>query len=329
MKIVGIGACCVDILAFVSTFPSKDQKIRALSSETLVGGNCSNVLRTLKQFNPNFEIDLLSTLGNDFNSDLILKTLKQENIETKFISIQEMKTAFTYIIVENETNTRTCIHSPSPLDYQINFEIPKEIDFIFLDGRHLNAAIEFISKSNETPILLDFEKFRNETLERKFILPKIHYLISPKNQTLKLGNSEELLISMKNILNEFENLKFMITTMGKEGSLMMYPKEKESWEEIQKINRFEDVVGKIQDSSIGGPYYFENFVVLYCNIFPVKNVVDTTGCGDAFTSSVIYSILMNFDKVKMLTFATKIASEKCKFIGGCGTYEIKSILESI
>jgi sugar/nucleoside kinase (ribokinase family) len=331
MKIIGIGACCVDILALVSKFPNKDQKIRTLNSEILVGGNCSNVLRTLKQFNQNFEINLLSTIGNDYYSDLILKTLKSEKISTNFISKQEMKTSFTYIIIEKETNTRTCIHTPSPFELEINFEIPKEINFIFLDGRHLNASIEFISKFEDIPILLDFEKFRNEELERKFILPRIDYLISPKNQILNLGMSEELLISMKFILNEFKNLKFVICTLGKEGSLMMHRVEKLKLT-LKELKTFEEL-RNVQHRSftVSGPFSFEGFEILYCSVFPVSEnvMVDTTGCGDAFTASVIYSILMKFDKINTLTFATKIASEKCKFLGGCGNYEINSILESL
>ncbi len=41
---------------------------------------------------------------------------------------------------------------------------------------------------------------------------------------------------------------------------------------------------------------------------PEVDVVDTTGCGDAFTAAVVYSLFRSFDKHKMLSFAVEKAS---------------------
>lgn len=47
--------------------------------------------------------------------------------------------------------------------------------------------------------------------------------------------------------------------------------------------------------------------VLYVDA-PEVEVVDTTGCGDAFTAAVVYSLFRSFDKHKMLSFAVEKAS---------------------
>ena len=328
MRIFGIGSVCIDFLSFVEKYPKRDQKIRSTFSEILLGGNCSNVLRTLKQFSKNYEINLISTIGNDSNSNLILKTLKKEEIETKFILEQKMKTPFTYIIVDKETNTRTCIHSPSEFDLRIDFEIENEkINFLFLDGRQLTSSvIEFISKLKNVQILLDYEKFRKEKLEKEFLLRKIDYLISPKEQVLKLGEDENLLNSMKLILEEYRNLKFLISTLGKEGSLMIYKNEENL--KFDEINSFEEMK-KINFSTKVKTFCYGKFIIIYCKIYDIKDIIDTTGCGDAFSASIIHGILMKFDKKKMLKFASKVASKKCNFIGGCGRYEIESLINEI
>eukprot|EP01080_Neovahlkampfia_damariscottae_P002150 gene2150-2016_t len=327
MKIFGIGAVCIDFLSFVEKFPKKDQKIRSKYSEILLGGNCSNVLRTLKQFSKNYKINLVSTIGNDSNSKLILKTLKEENIESKFILEQKMKTAFTYIIVDEETSTRTCIHSPSEKELHINFEIKnEEIDFLFLDGRQLTPSVlDFISKLKDVQILLDYEKFRNEEMEKEFLLKKVNYLVSPKDQILKLGKDKNLLICMKRILEEYSNLNFLISTLGKEGSLMMYKGEENSnFDEVNSLEQMRTFIF----STVVKPFSFFGYTILYAKIYEVKdNLVDTTGCGDAFSASVVHGILMNFEKEKILKFASRVSAEKCKYIGGCGKYNINSIMD--
>ncbi|MHC9543755.1 MAG: carbohydrate kinase family protein [Vulcanimicrobiota bacterium] len=55
--------------------------------------------------------------------------------------------------------------------------------------------------------------------------------------------------------------------------------------------------------------------VYHQKAFPV-NVVDTTGCGDAFHGGLIYGILQEWPSERQLEFASAVAALKCRARGG-------------
>jgi fructokinase len=48
---------------------------------------------------------------------------------------------------------------------------------------------------------------------------------------------------------------------------------------------------------------------------PKVDVVDTTGCGDAFTAAIAYSMKNGFDNKKMLTYSVEVAAKVAKVKG--------------
>ncbi len=68
-----------------------------------------------------------------------------------------------------------------------------------------------------------------------------------------------------------------------------------------------------------GAYYFhldaEGILKEEIPPFPLHNVVDTTGCGDVFSSAFISYLLITDNPVKAVTFAVKAAALKATFSG--------------
>ncbi|HEX9653113.1 MAG TPA: carbohydrate kinase family protein [bacterium] len=60
--------------------------------------------------------------------------------------------------------------------------------------------------------------------------------------------------------------------------------------------------------------------------FPVKNVVDIIGCGDAFAAGYIVKYFATGDVVQATKFASKVAAINCTFIGSSGAREILNLL---
>ena len=50
--------------------------------------------------------------------------------------------------------------------------------------------------------------------------------------------------------------------------------------------------------------------------FKVRNVVDTTGCGDVFHGAFIYGLLQNWSLRLSAEFACAVSSLKCRALGG-------------
>ncbi|CAI5984956.1 unnamed protein product [Closterium sp. NIES-64] len=83
--VVGCGGLCIDYLATVSAFPHPDDKIRSTSFE----------------------------LADDLVGKAMIAELQADGVDTSHIIVGKGgMSPSTYIIVDQQTNTRTCIHTP-------------------------------------------------------------------------------------------------------------------------------------------------------------------------------------------------------------------------
>ena len=65
------------------------------------------------------EIDLLSAVGDDSNGDSILSGLKSENVGIDLVERYEGNSAWSYIMIVDDT--RTIIHQPSTKDLSLDY----------------------------------------------------------------------------------------------------------------------------------------------------------------------------------------------------------------
>lgn len=94
-----------------------------------------------------------------------------------------MSSSHTYVIVESEHNTRTCLHTPSsedllPEDVQ-NLDLSNFVHVHF-DSRHTSAAVEVARAAVAAgiPTSIDVEKDRPHLAE---LLPHIDYVFTNKH----------------------------------------------------------------------------------------------------------------------------------------------------
>ena len=112
-----MGSVGMDFLASVASFPKPDDKMRTEELETQGGGNCGNALTAAARLlsgasTSGSTVRVVSKIGTDAAGDAILKEFAADNIDTSNVLVTSDKSPFTYIIVDRETNTRTCIHTP-------------------------------------------------------------------------------------------------------------------------------------------------------------------------------------------------------------------------
>nr|KAJ0187399.1 hypothetical protein LSAT_V11C900459750 [Lactuca sativa] len=109
--VLGFGGVGVDLLATVATFPNPDDKIRSTSLKVQGGGNAGNALTCAARLGLNAR--LISKVANDAQGRGILEELKADGVDVSFFEVsEEGNSPFTYVIVDDQTKTRTCIHTP-------------------------------------------------------------------------------------------------------------------------------------------------------------------------------------------------------------------------
>lgn len=117
-------------------------------------------------------------------TDVIWQGLEAEGIDLSHLVVSpSMRTSHTYVIVDTEHNTRTCIHTPSSEDL-----LPEEVEHLdarsfshlHFDSRHTELAVKLARAAAEAgvPTSIDAEKDRPHLGE---LLANIDYIFTNKH----------------------------------------------------------------------------------------------------------------------------------------------------
>ncbi|CAJ1898212.1 unnamed protein product [Sphenostylis stenocarpa] len=335
--VVGCGAVSVDFLATVAAFPKPDAKIRSTSFKVQGGGNAGNALTCASRLG--LKPRLISKVAGDTQGRDILRELQVDGVDTSFMAVsQEGISPFTYVIVDSQTMSRTCIHTPGfppmkPVDLPMSslLTVLNGARIVYFDGRlHETALVvahEAVKKN--IPILMDAERLR-EGLDD--LLKLSDYVVCSAQFPQVWTEASTVPKALVCMLLRLSNIKFVIVTLGKDGCIMLERSVNEdpSAEEVDVDQLLESLeirknstthiptcisssVKKLHTEGIGT--VFGKLYVGTAENIPPSELIDTTGAGDAFIGAVIYAICANFTPEKMLCFAATVAASKCRAIG--------------
>ncbi|CAJ2651851.1 ketohexokinase-like isoform X2 [Trifolium pratense] len=335
--VVGCGSLSVDFLATVAAYPKPDDKIRTTTLKVQGGGNAGNALTCLARLGLNTRI--ISKIADDSQGRGILDELRADGVDTSFLVVSEEGTSpFTYIIVDNETKTRTCIHTPGyppmiPQDLSES-SLVSALDgasIAYFDGRLYETALVVAHEAarKNIPILIDAERPR-EGLDD--LLKLADYVVCSAKFPKAWTEASTVPQALVSILLRLPNVKFVTVTLGKDGCLMLERSvnASPSVEDVDVDNLLKSLelrkdksasiptcisssVAKLKAEGIGtvtGKLYIGT-----AESIPPSELIDTTGAGDAFIGAVIYAICSKFSPEKMLPFAANVAGAKCRDLG--------------
>ncbi|KAF3530818.1 hypothetical protein DY000_02037165 [Brassica cretica] len=302
--VIGCGGTTVDFLATVDSYPKPDDKIRSTSLKVQGGGNAGNALTCAARLG--LTCRLISkariVVANDSQGKGILEELESDGVDTFFLVVsKEGNTPFTYVIVDKQTQTRTCIHTPG-YPPMVPTDLPQSTMLSALD----RASIAY------------FDVRLHETA-----------LVIAKEAWTEVSSIPCALVSM---LLRLPKLKFVIVTLGEEGCLMIQRDSTEASE--SKETDIESLVESLKqrsDSTATFPTCVSSETTklkangigtLSGRLFlgtaekiPPEELVDTTGAGDAFIGAVLYALCAGMPPEKMLPFATQVAACNCRALG--------------
>ncbi|XP_020593675.1 uncharacterized protein LOC110033870 isoform X3 [Phalaenopsis equestris] len=308
--VLGCGALSADYLATVDAFPKPDDKIRSTSLK----------------------------IANDFQGKNILTELEGDGVDTSFIVVSEGNSPFTYIIVDNETKTRTCIHTPGyppmmPNDLS-NSKLCSALDdssLVYLDGRLHETALAVAQEATQRkiPILVDAERKR-EGLDD--LLNLATYVVCSEKFPQAWTSGPSIPNALAAMLLSLPNIKFVIVTRGYKGCIMLERSIDDTCEaeEMEIGSLLESLMQKadwgsiiptcisskmnirIRADEIGS--FSGRLLVGTAEVIPPSELIDTTGAGDAFIGAILYALCVGMAE-KMLPFASLVAAAGCRALG--------------
>ncbi|KAL5136808.1 Ribokinase [Glycine soja] len=320
--IVGFGGVGVDFLAVVPSFPKPDSKIRTTEFTFQGGGNNGNTMTCAARLG--LKPRIISKVSNDGPGKTMLEELEAEGVDTSFFVVSKEGTSpFSYVIVDNQTKTRTCIFTPGYPE-MVPQDLPRAnllsaLDgarMVYFDARMPDSALVIAQEAfhQNIPILIDAERPREGL-----------------NDLLKASSIPRALVS---IILRLPRLKFAIVTLGKDGCIMLERCVDDEGSHIEEMDvesclttlkeRKDDSTAMptciaspvtklrakgIEESVCGRLYYGASEKI------PPSELMDTTGAGDAFVGAVLYAICANISPEKMLPLASYVAAANCRALG--------------
>lgn len=264
------------------------------------GGGCNwNDLYNLSAMGENCYA--IGSKGNDEEGNLAIQSLKNANINTDYVITENKSTNIMNIIIPNrELGDNSILHSwYSPITNKctMNFseslptELPKELEnkelFIILD-KFLPVNLKFIqSIKTDCKICLDvghirfFEHFTRQYLSSFFNMA---------NLVQMNDNVIDLLFDRFQVKDELEffklfNFDLLVLTKGKKGAKFIFKENND----IKVIDKSPEIIVKVVDSSGAGDAFFSTVIkqYAYCTSIDTNFVNQTFNLANQASRNVI------------------------------------------
>lgn len=314
LDVICIGAALVDMVAQVERHPLDDDEVFVSNLKLMSGGAAANTAYACAKLGLNTAF--IGKLGiDDEFGRIIIKDFEDVALDMSLIKYSaEYGTGSAYIVLSKDGDRRIYAHSGAANYLTKEDIISDEIlrsKVVFLSSlKNLDSFIEAadIARNNDVSVILNPGMLIIEQgLEKiKHLLEKIDVFILSQREiktllSLEDVNFEDINGNVK--ISELFNLgiKAVIITMGKKGATLINQRKSEKISPVK-----------------------------------VKEIVDTTGAGDAFSAGFIYGFVNNlsfkFDALKKDVMLGNFVAGKCiQKLGarnGIPSYdELKSLID--
>lgn len=293
LDVICIGAALVDMVAQVERHPQDDDEVFVSNLKLMSGGAAANTAYACAALG--LKTGFIGKLGTDDEfRRKIIKDFKETSLDMSLIKYsKKYGTGSAYIVLSNDGDRRIYAHSGAAnrlSKEDINSDEILRAKVIFLSSlkniESFSEAAE-IARNNDVSVILNPGMLIIEQgLENiKHLLEKIDIFILSQREiktllSLEDFNFEDIKGNMK--ISELFNLgiKAVIITMGKNGAALI---------DQQKLERISTI--------------------------KVKDIIDTTGAGDAFSAGFIYGFVKNmsfkFNDLKKDVILGNFVAGKC------------------
>ena len=282
--VLGIGAATWDRFMVVPDFPTGEGVTQALASAEQGGGPVATALCALSALG--HPTVLLDSQSDDATGQMIQADLARFGVGVSHLRIHPGgRSAHAHILVRKADGARHIHYFPAS-GPELSAEdiapgLLSNASLLHLNGRHESACRQAVKQANELGVPVSFDggagRWR-ESLRDLVLASQIR--IVAKDFALKFATTDSLEAAATALLADFPAL--LVITDGTRGSWI--------W-------------------SQAGEHFHQP-------AFPASPVVDTTGCGDIFHGALLHGWLQRWPLRKTAEFASKLAAETAKGLGG-------------
>ncbi len=279
-NIVGIGACVMDTLYSIPTYPREDTKMRSTGSKLAGGGPVATGLVAAAKLGESTAY--IGNLSSDSGGVFLKGDFEKYGVDTSLINVLDGYRSFTSVLWLSADNaTRTCVFDKGDLpalslsDEQMS--AIRSAKLLMVDGNDLRGATlaARLARESGTKVLYDCGGLYD-------------------------GVSE--LLSLTDIMIPSEEF-----ALGHTGCACAEDAAKKLYE----LYRPEVVV--ITQGKRGGLIYDGKDLISY-PIYPAR-VIDSNGSGDVFHGAFAFAVTSGYDYLKCCHFSSAVSAMKCMGVG--------------
>ena len=230
-------------------------------------------------------------IGDNPYRDVILKKLADKNVSTEFCQIEEDYYKISSILLTDK-GERTIIHYETPSHLLREFFLHKELK----KAKHIY-----------------FSSLENLDLREKKKM--ISYLKGPQTLTFVNLSALDCRRPIKDLTDFFDALDVLIINAHEYSELVKRPYEKIDFRKLEiRLPYLKDRILIVTDGERGSFGYCQGKIYFQEAVKP-KKIVDTTGCGDAYTAGFIAQYIKSENIESSMFAGAKYATEKLGRIG--------------
>jgi len=279
-KIVGIGACVMDTLLTVPSYPKEDTKLRALSSRPAGGGPAATGIVAAAKLG--VDAAFIGVLSDDNGGVFLKKDFERFGVSTDLVEVKSGYRSFTSVIwLSQDSASRTCVFDKGNLPpLQLNSAQTAAIEnaeVLMVDGNEMDAAVEAakIARKKGTKVLYDCGGLY-EGVER--LLAHTDIMIPSEEFAMGHTKTENAEAAARELYARYHP-EIVVVTQGKQGGIL-----------------------------------FDGEKLWAYPAFPVK-AVDTNGSGDVFHGAFAAAVVKGYGYETCCLFASAVAALKCTGVG--------------
>jgi sulfofructose kinase len=286
--VIGLGFSTIDLLAMVDHFPNGDDLQRTTMMTMQGGGPVATAIVTLARLGA--QVAMLDALGDDWRGKMILEEYQQENVCTSYIQMRPGYTSALSSIwvkqgIGERSGERAIVYALGNAPELTPDEIPQPLiasaKYLHVNGRHWPASLHAVEYAHQAGGQVSFDGgaglYRPEV---RTLVPQTDICIVALEFARQYTGATQIEPAAQALLSEGPGL--VVITSGVQGS-WVFSKEGESFHQP-------------------------------ATLFP--QVVDTTGCGDAYHGAFLFGLLQGFPLKKTTALASLVAGMNSRALGG-------------
>lgn len=279
-RIVGIGACVMDTLINVPTYPREDTKMRAVSSKAAGGGPTATGLVAAAKLG--VPAGFIGVLSDDGGGKFLMEDFGKYGVDTEHITVESGYRSFTSVIwLAADSTSRTCVFDKGDLPplrlNEAQERAVRDADILMIDGNEMDGAeaAARIARESGTKVLYDCGGLY-VGVERLLRLTDI--MIPSEEFALAHTETTDVREAAKKLMDTYHP-EVVVITRGKLGGL-----------------------------------YFDGNAFWDYPAFPV-DAVDSNGAGDVFHGAFAAAVARGFSYRSCCIFASATSAIKCTGLG--------------